>query len=70
MAKCPNCGGPTQQPNKQWPLADSESRCISAKSAGNQFRDFFKENTLKFVLSAITVVWEKSDRQKKQLTGK
>jgi len=52
MPKCPNCNAHTQGPNKEWDFGRFRVKLYKCQKCGNQFREFFKENTLQFVLSA------------------
>jgi transposase-like protein len=52
MAKCPNCTAHTQGLNKEWDFGRFRVKLYKCEKCGNQFREFYKENTLKFVLSA------------------
>ena len=71
MPKCPNCLTHTQGPDKEWDFGRFRIKMYKCKKCGNQFREFYKENTLKFVLSAhngslgkIKATKETIDRQK------
>ena len=71
MPKCPNCTTHTQGPDKEWNFGQFRVKMYKCKKCGNQFREFYKESTLKFVLSAhngslgkIGVTKETIDRQK------
>jgi hypothetical protein len=51
MPKCPNCTGIYQEPQKSgtWRFRVKMCKCTKC---GNQFREHFMGNTLRFVLSA------------------
>ena len=52
LPKYPNCATNTQGPDKEWNFGRFRVKMYKCKKCGNQFREFFKENTLQFVLSA------------------
>jgi len=52
MPKCPNCTAHTQQPDKEWNFGQFKVKMYKCTKCGNQFREYFMGNTLKFVLSA------------------
>jgi transposase-like protein len=52
MPKCPNCTAHMKEPNKEWSFGRFQVKMYKCTKCGNQFREFFMENTLKFVLSA------------------
>lgn len=71
MPKCPNCTAHTQGPDKEWTFGQFKVKMYKCTKCGNQFREYFKANTLKFVLSAhngglgkIKVSKETIDRHK------
>jgi transposase-like protein len=71
MPKCPNCTTHTQGIDKEWNFGRFRVKMYKCKKCGNQFREFFKENTLQFVLSAhngglgkVRATKETIDRQK------
>jgi hypothetical protein len=71
MPKCPNCKAHAQQPDKEWNFGQFRVKMYKCTKCGNQFREHFKGNTLKFVLSAhngglgrVTVSKETTDRHK------
>ena len=41
-----------KEPNKEWSFGRFQVKMYKCTKCGNQFREFFMENTLKFVLSA------------------
>jgi hypothetical protein len=41
-----------KEPEKEWNFGQFHVKLYKCTKCGNQFREFFKENTLKFVLSA------------------
>jgi hypothetical protein len=71
MPKCPNCEAHTLGPDKEWNFGGFKVKMYKCTKCGNQFREFLKENTLQFVLSAhngglgkIKVSKETMDRHK------
>ena len=52
MPKCPNCRAHAQQPVKEWNFGQFRVKMYKCNKCGNQFREHFMGNTLKFVLSA------------------
>jgi transposase-like protein len=71
MPKCPNCTAHTQGPDKEWKFGRFKVKMYKCTKCGNQFREYFKESTLQFVLSAhngglgkIRVTKETMDRHK------
>jgi len=52
MPKCPNCAAHRQQPDKEWNFGKFRVKMYICTKCGNQFREHFMGNTLKFVLSA------------------
>ena len=71
MPKCPNCTAHTQGPNKEWKFGRFKVKMYKCTKCGNQFREYFMESTLRFVLSAhngglgkIKVSKETTDRSK------
>ena len=71
MPKCPNCTAHTQGPDKEWNFGRFRVKMYKCTKCGNQFREYLKENTLQFVLSAhngglgkIKVSKERKDRHK------
>jgi len=41
-----------KEPDKEWNFGRFRVKMYKCAKCGNQFREFFKENTLQFVLSA------------------
>jgi hypothetical protein len=41
-----------KEPDKEWTFGRFQVKMYKCTKCGNQFREFFMENTLKFVLSA------------------
>jgi hypothetical protein len=41
-----------KEPDKEWTFGRFRVKMYKCTTCGNQFREFFKENTLQFVLSA------------------
>ena len=66
MPKCPNCTTHTQGPDKEWDFGRFRVKLYKCEKCGNQFREFYKENTLKFVLSAHNRGLRKPEQAKKQ----
>jgi len=51
MAKCPKCQTEVKEPVKTWKYGVFRAKMYKCK-CGNQFREYFKENKLSFILSA------------------
>jgi transposase-like protein len=71
MPKCPNCTAHMKEPTKEWTFGQFQVKMYKCTKCGNQFREFFMENTLKFVLSThngglgkIRATKETTDRHK------
>ena len=52
MPKCPNCMAHVKDSDKEWDFGRFHVKLYKCVRCGNQFREFFKGNTLEFVLSA------------------
>jgi len=52
MPKCPNCTAYVKEPDKEWDFGRFRFKKYKCTKCRNQFREFFKENTLQFVVSA------------------
>jgi len=71
MPRCPNCTAHTQGADKEWTFGRFRVKMYKCTKCGNQFREYFKESTLQFVLSAhngglgkIRATKETTDRHK------
>jgi transposase-like protein len=71
MSKCPNCTAHKQGSDKEWKFGRFNVKMYKCTKCGNQFREYFKESTLQFVLSAhngglgkIRATKETTDRHK------
>jgi uncharacterized protein with PIN domain len=51
MAKCPKCKSEISKPDKEWVYGKFDVKMYKC-SCGNQFREYFRGNKLRFVLSA------------------
>ena len=51
MAKCPNCKAEVANPAKEWKYGVFKVKMYRC-NCGNQFREYYKGDKLRFVLSA------------------
>jgi predicted RNA-binding Zn-ribbon protein involved in translation (DUF1610 family) len=52
MPKCPNCTAHIPRTTKTWNFGQFTVKMYKCTKCGNQFREYFMGNTLRFVLSA------------------